>query len=452
MTNWKNLDTLDSYKALKACKGSVDLTTVMAGESGADRAKNYSVPMAEKLTYNFAAKEVDDTVLEKLAALAKEAEVVDKFQELYNGAVINTGENRLVLHHQNGPFKMDAKFISNVDPDDAAAVLASTDVAHSIFVLVSKSGTTLETLTNESFVKDALAKAGLDASKHMIAVTSETSTLAKSDDYLAAFFMDDYIGGRYSSTSAGGGAVLSLAFGPDVYARFLNGAAADDETAKNTDIRKNPAMLDALIGVYERNVLGYPATTVLPYSQALSRFPAHLQQLDMESNGKSVNRFGEPVDYPTGPVIFGEPGTNGQHSFYQLLHQGTDIVPLQFIAFKNSQIGTDVEIQGSTSQKKLCANVAAQIVAFACGKKDANSNKNFKGGRPSSIIIGEQVDPETLGALLAHFENKVMFQGFLWNINSFDQEGVQLGKVLEKKVLAHETDGALKVYSDLFDI
>ena len=318
--------------------------------------------------------------------------------------------------------------------------------------LLKLSGTTLETLTNESFVKDALKNAGLDASKHMIAVTSETSPLAKSDDYLAAFFMDDYIGGRYSSTSAVGGAVLSLAFGPDVFARFLNGAAAEDETAKNTDIRKNPAMLDALIGVYERNVLGYPATTVLPYSQALSRFPAHLQQLDMESNGKSVNRFGEPVDYPTGPVIFGEPGTNGQHSFYQLLHQGTDIVPLQFIAFKNSQIGTDVEIQGSTSQKKLCANVAAQIVAFACGKKDENSNKNFKGGRPSSIIIGEQLDPETLGALLAHFENKVMFQGFLWNINSFDQEGVQLGKVLAKKVLAHETDGALKVYSDLFGI
>ena len=123
-------------------------------------------------------------------------------------------------------------------------------------------------------------------------------------------------------------------------------------------------------------------------------FPAHLQQLDMESNGKSVNRFGEPVDYPTGPVIFGEPGTNGQHSFYQLLHQGTDIVPLQFIGFKNSQIGTDVVIQDSTSQQKLCANVAAQIVAFACGKADENKNKNFEGGRPSSIIIGEALTPE----------------------------------------------------------
>ena len=526
MINWKNTDTLASYQELANVK-RVNLAEAMSGEQGAERVKNYSVSMTEGLNYNYAAKEVDDTVIDALAKLADEAQLVDKFEALYNGEVINTGENRLVLHHltrgqlgdkvvadgvdkrafyveqqekiadfankvhageivngagekfttvvqigiggsdlgpramylalenwakKNGLFKMEAKFISNVDPDDAAAVLNSIDVAHSIFVLVSKSGTTLETLTNESFVKDALKNAGLDASKHMIAVTSETSPLAKSDDYLAAFFMDDYIGGRYSSTSAVGGAVLSLAFGPEVFAQFLEGAAAADKSATNKDVRKNAALLDAMIGVYERNILGYPATAVLPYSQALSRFPAHLQQLDMESNGKSVNRFGEPVDYVTGPVIFGEPGTNGQHSFYQLLHQGTDIVPLQFIGFKNSQIGTDVVIQDSTSQQKLYANVAAQIVAFACGKSDENRNKNFEGGRPSSIIIGEKLDPKTLGALLAHYENKVMFQGFVWNLNSFDQEGVQLGKVLAKRVLAHETDGALKVFSDLLNI
>ena len=526
MTQWKNLDTLASFGELAKVQ-KVNLVEAMSGQNGADRVKKYSVPMAEGLTYNYAAKQVDDQVIDALEKLAAEAELSDKFAELYNGAVINTGENRLVLHHltrgqlgdtvtadgvdkrafyveqqqriadfankvhsgeitnaagekfttvvqigiggsdlgpramylalenwakKNNTFKMEAKFISNVDPDDAAAVLASVDVAHSIFVLVSKSGTTLETLTNESFVKDALAKAGLDASRHMIAVTSETSPLAKSDDYLAAFFMDDYIGGRYSSTSAVGGAVLSLAFGPEVFAAFLDGAAAEDKISATANVRENPAMLDALIGVYERNILGYPATAVLPYSQALSRFPAHLQQADMESNGKSVNRFGESVDYVTGPVLFGEPGTNGQHSFYQLLHQGTDIVPLQFIGFKNSQIGTDVVIQDSTSQQKLCANVAAQIVAFACGKADDNRNKNFEGGRPSSIIIGDQLNPQALGALLAHFENKIMFQGFLWNVNSFDQEGVQLGKVLAKRVLAHETDGALKEFSDLLNI
>ena len=172
----------------------------------------------------------------------------------------------------------------------------------------------------------------------------------------------------------------------------------------------------------------------------------------MESNGKSVNRFGDEINYKTGPIIYGEPGTNGQHSFYQLLHQGTDIVPLQFIGFKNSQMGNDVTIENSTSQQKLKANVAAQIVAFACGKDDENRNKYFEGNRPSSIIVGDELTPEALGALLAHFENKVMFQGFAWNINSFDQEGVQLGKVLAKKVLAGDTDGALKAYSELLGI
>ena len=526
MISWKNMDKLASYQDLLNTK-PVNLAAVMAGESGAERVKNYTVPMGAELDFNFGARPVDDDILAALAAFAKEAQLTEKFAALYNGEVINTGEKRMVLHHLtrgqlgdsvvadgvdkrafyleqqrkiadlankvhageitnaagekfttvvqigiggsdlgpramylalenwakvNNTFKMKAEFISNVDPDDAAGVLSKIDVAHTIFVLVSKSGTTLETLTNESFVKDALAKAGLDAFKHMIAVTSETSPLAKSSDYLAAFFMDDYIGGRYSSTSGVGGAVLSLAFGPEVFERFLNGAAEADALSKNEDLLQNPAMLDAMIGLYERNVLGYPTTAVLPYSQAMSRFPAHLQQLDMESNGKSVNRFGEPVDYLTGPVIFGEPGTNGQHSFYQLLHQGTDIIPLQFVGFRNSQMGVDVNIQGSTSQQKLCANVAAQIIAFACGKEDDNRNKYFAGGRPSSIIIGKQLTPEALGALLAHFENKVMFQGFAWNLNSFDQEGVQLGKVLATRVLKGETDGALKAYSDLLGI
>ena len=207
--------------------------------------------------------------------------------------------------------------------------------------------------------------------------------------------------------------------------------------------------MDALIGIYERNVQEYPSTAVLPYSQALSRFPAHLQQLDMESNGKSVNRNGEKINYVTGPVIFGEPGTNGQHSFYQLLHQGTNVVPLQFIAFSENQTGKDVVIEDSTSQTKLCANVTAQIIAFACGKSDSDPNKSFEGNRPSSLIYGKQLTPRTLGALLSHFENKVMFQGFVWNINSFDQEGVQLGKKLAKAVLSNNMEKPLEAYAKL---
>ena len=527
MISWENLDTLSSYKKLLSLKNAVSLKSVLGGADAAKRVKEYSVPMAEGLKYNYAAKQVDKKVLDVLADLAKEAQLNEKFEALYNGEVINTGEKRMVLHQltrgqlgkdvmadgknkrefyvaeqkriadfadkvhagtianekgekfttvcqigiggsdlgpramylalenwakANGKFKMEAKFISNVDPDDATSVLKSIDVSKTIFILVSKSGTTLETLTNESFVKDALKKAGLDVSKHMIAVTSETSPLAHNPDYMEAFYMDDFIGGRYSSTSGVGGAVLSLAFGPEVFACFLEGAAAADKTATEKDILKNPAMLDALIGVYERNVQEYPSTAILPYSQGLSRFPAHLQQLDMESNGKSVNRDGKPLDYVTGPVIFGEPGTNGQHSFYQLLHQGTNVIPLQFIAFKENQTNNDVVIQDSTSQQKLCANVTAQIIAFACGKDDANPNKFFAGERPSSLIYGERLTPKTLGALLAHYENKVMFQGFLWNVNSFDQEGVQLGKVLAKTVLAKKYDGALKEFASFFGL
>ena len=524
MVTWANADKLASWKKLLSLKGMVSVAEELSCAQAADRIAKYSIPMGGNLTYNYAAKQVNEQILKTFAELAEEQQLVEKYQELLNGEIVNTGEKRMVLHQltrgqlgkdvmadgvnkrefylnevkrisdfandvhsgkilnekgekyttvcqigiggsdlgpramylalenwakKNGSFKMEANFISNVDPDDAASVCKKLDISKTIFILVSKSGTTLETLTNESFVKEFIKKAGCDASKHMIAVTSETSPLAHNPDYMAAFYMDDYIGGRYSSTSGVGGAVLSLAFGPKVFQEFLDGAAEEDKLSLNKDITKNPALMDALIGVYERNVQEYPATAILPYSQALSRFPAHLQQLDMESNGKSVNRFGEKIDYVTGPVIFGGPGTNGQHSFYQLLHQGTDIVPLQFIAFKENQTGDDVVIENSTSQVKLCANVTAQIVAFACGKNDENPNKKFDGGRPSSLIYGDNLNPKSLGALLAHFENKVMFQGFIWNVNSFDQEGVQLGKVLAKTVLSGKMEGALKAYANL---
>jgi glucose-6-phosphate isomerase len=284
----------------------------------------------------------------------------------------------------------------------------------------------------------------------MVAVTSETSPLARNPGYLDSFYIDDFIGGRYSASSAVGGVVLSLAFGPETFEEFLEGAHEADRLALEPEPLGNAALLDALLGVLERNVLGRPTVAVLPYSQALSRFAAHLQQLDMESNGKSVDRDGAPVAYATGPVVFGEPGTNGQHSFYQLLHQGTDVVPLEFISFLEGQTADDVVVEGSTSRRKLQANLAAQIVAFALGKDDADPNRRFPGGRPSSLLRGEILDPRALGALLAHFENKVMFQGFLWNLNSFDQEGVQLGKVLTKRVLGAEALGsALEAYASL---
>ncbi|MBN2510736.1 MAG: glucose-6-phosphate isomerase [Spirochaetales bacterium] len=525
---YENLSLLKSYKSLAETQKPGKIGSLLCPE----RIQDFSCPAGAGLVYNYAAKEADNTVLDKLQALADDAGVIAKYKALVNGETMNTGEDRKVLHHlvrgqlgadvihegknlrdfytdqqqriadfavrvhsgavkgstgkpfttvvQIGiggsdlgpramylalknyctgagiPQPLQAKFISNVDPDDAAEVLSDTDPETSLFILVSKSGTTQETLTNRQLVIDILtsrAIPGYDPLKHMIAVTSETSPLASSSEYLDSFFIDDFIGGRYSSTSAVGGAVLSLAFGPGVFSEFLEGAHEADKAALETDIRKNAALLDALIGVWERNVLGYPSTAILPYSQALSRFPAHLQQLDMESNGKRVNRNGQPVDYATGPVIFGEPGTNGQHSFYQLLHQGTDIIPLQFIGFQHNQTGVDTVSDGSTSQEKLNANLCAQIVAFAQGKTDANPNREFPGMRPSSLLYAARLTPSTLGALLAHYENKVMFQGFIWNLNSFDQEGVQLGKVLAKTVLAKgDMDPALRAYGSLLGV
>ena len=306
MIKWENLNTLEAFKKLQSLKNLVSVKAELSGTGAAERVSSCSAPMAAGLTYNYAAKQVNPQLLTVLQELADEAQLTEKFAELYNGAVINTGENRKVLHHlargqlgqtvtydgknarefyvsqqkaiadfaekvhsgkitntagepfttviqigiggsdlgpralylaleqwaaANKTLKMKAHFISNVDPDDGAGVIASADLAHSLFILVSKSGTTQETLANELFVKDFLKKAGLDPARHMVAVTSETSPLANNPAYLASFYIDDYIGGRFSSTSAVGGAVLSLAFGPDVFAALLNGAHEADKTA-----------------------------------------------------------------------------------------------------------------------------------------------------------------------------------------------------------------------------
>ncbi|MES2272570.1 MAG: glucose-6-phosphate isomerase, partial [Chlamydiota bacterium] len=229
---------------------------------------------------------------------------------------------------------------------------------------------------------------------------------------------------------------LGFALGAQGFREVLRGAHAMDVHALNTKAPENLPLLSALLGIWNRNFLGLPTVAIIPYSQALLRFPAHLQQLDMESNGKRIDKLGHPCDFSTGPVIWGEPGTNGQHSFYQLIHQGTDPVPVEFIGFQKSQYPHDLEIQHSTSQEKLLSNLFAQSLALTVGQKSPNPNQFFPGNRPNRILLAEQLDPFTLGALLSFYEHKVAFQGFIWNINSFDQEGVQLGKALATKTLA----------------
>ena len=359
-----------------------------------------------------------------------------------------------------GLTKLKTHFISNIDPIDAVSVFSEIDACSTLFIIVSKSGTTEETLANENLILEYLKMKGIkDPKKNIVIVTSSSSPLAKDSSYLAHFYIDDNIGGRYSSTSACGALVLSLSFGSELFEELLEGAKEADENALNSNIRENASLLDALIGIYERNVLGYKATAILPYSQSLSRFPSHLQQLDMESSGKACNRYFESITYPTGAIIFGEVGTNGQHSFYQFLHQSAEIIPLQFIAFKNTYLCQESVVMTEKSNyikmikenhTKLLRNLIAQIYAFAIGKDDENKNKHFSGERPCSLLYGKELNAKTLGSLLSHFENKVMFQGFVWNINSFDQEGVELGKTIAKNIKNRKNlDEVLDTYIDL---
>jgi len=380
-----------------------------------------------------AKKEVD-----KLEKFIEKIDKEDLFTDLIligiGGSELGPKANYLGMKYLQKPGRK-IFFLGNVDPDDGAAILREVDLKKCLVLVISKSGTTLETLTNESFVKERFIKAGLDPQKHFVAITGEGSPMDDKTKYLESFYIWDWIGGRYSSTSMVGGVLLSFACGFDNYWEFLKGASGMDKVALNPDINQNISLLSALLGVWNRNFLHLPTLAVIPYSQALSRFPAHIQQLDMESNGKHIDKQGKEVDFDTGPIIWGEPGTSAQHSFYQLIHQGTSTIPLEFIGFKTSQYKDDITIQGTTSQEKLLANLFAQAIALATGQKSGNPNKEFKGNRPSHIVLGDQLTAYSLGVLLAFFEHKVAFQGFLWNINSFDQEGVQLGKVLANKII-----------------
>ncbi len=376
--------------------------------------------------------------LEKLRLLMQKIDSESKFSTLIQ---IGIGGSDLGPHALYLALQAFAKpgrkchFLSNLDPDDATDILHQVDPNTTLVVVVSKSGTTLETLTNEERVRTYFKEAGCRPEQHFIAVTGEKSPMDNPSRYLASFYIWDYIGGRYSATSMVGAVALTFALGMDHFMNILKGAHEMDLIALQQDPIDNLPLFGALLGIWNRNFLHYPTCAILPYSQALSRFPAHLQQCAMESNGKRIDKQGNPVDFDTGPVVWGEPGTNGQHSFYQLIHQGTNIVPVEFIGFKECQYEEDLNIQGTTSQEKLLSNLFAQSIALAKGKKSENPNQTFPGNRPNSILLARRLDPFTMGSLLSYYEHKIVFQGFCWNINSFDQEGVQLGKVLANKII-----------------
>ncbi len=326
-------------------------------------------------------------------------------------------------------------YAGNVDPDELSAILEKIDPLKTVVVVVSKSGTTLETATNEARVRNHFDGKVHSLRDHFICVTCPNTLMDDQKIYRATLHLFDFVGGRYSGTSMVGGIVIGFMAGVSIFEEFLAGAESIDAIATNRNIHQNIPLMMALLGIWNRSFLEYPTVAVIPYSALLHRFPAHLQQCDMESNGKQVTRAGKAVDHKTGPIIWGEPGTNAQHSFFQLLHQGSDIVPVEFIGFREPQFKKDFSFRGTTSQEKLLANLFAQAIALAVGQKNSNLNRQFPGNRPSKILIADALTPHSLGALLAIYEHKIAFQGFIWGINSFDQEGVQLGKLLADRLL-----------------
>lgn len=389
-----------------------------------------------------AKKEID-----KLQSFMAKIDRDNKFTDLVcigiGGSDLGPRAHYIALQHLQKKSRR-VHFISNVDPDDASMAMRGLDLKKTLVIVISKTGTTLETLSNEEFVKSLFLSAGLKPEKHFIAVSSKGSPMDNPKRYLECFYIWDWVGGRYSTTSMVGGVMLSFAFGFDVYWEFLRGVNAMDKLSLNRDINRNLPLLGALLEIWNRNFLGYPTLAILPYSQALARYSAHIQQVEMESNGKRIDQHGQPVGFQTGPIIWGEPGTNGQHSFYQLIHQGTAVIPLEFIGFQLSQCMQDHEFNQTTLQEKLLANLFAQAIALATGQKSDNPNKEFPGNRPSHILLAKQLTPATLGSLLAYFEHKIAFEGFIWGINSFDQEGVQLGKVLAQKIIDRFAAGRAK--------
>lgn len=326
-------------------------------------------------------------------------------------------------------------FVANVDPDEATSVLKKIDKKRTLVLIVSKSGSTMETETNHIFFRREFEKAGVDPKKHFVAMTGEGSPLDDKELFLECFYSWDFIGGRYCTTALYGAIPLGFMIGLDHFYEFLKGAHEMDVVALNEDPEKNLPLFLALISIWNRNFLDHPTMAMIPYCSALNRLPAHIQQVEMESNGKQIDKEGKRVDFETAPIIWGEPGDNAQHSFYQMLHQGTSIVPMELIGFKRSQYEHDQEIDGTTGQEKLDANLFAQAIALSQGMESDNPNKRFEGNRPVHILFMERLTPYALGTLFSLMENRVAFEGFIWNINSFDQEGVQLGKRLAVDIL-----------------
>ena len=325
-------------------------------------------------------------------------------------------------------------FVSNVDGHELNAVLRKVKPASTLFLVASKTFTTIETMTNALSAKAWFeANGGTDIARHFAALTTNVAA-ARTFGISTTFGFWDWVGGRYSVWSAIG-LPLAIAIGAQGFKDFLAGAHAMDEHFRTAPLAQNLPVRLGLLDVWYRNFHGFSSRSVAPYHSALKRYPAYLQQLEMESNGKRVDAGGAALPYGTAPVIWGEPGTNGQHAYFQMLHQGSDVVPVEFVAVKSPRH----DLPGHHTL--LLANVLAQAQALMLGKADAGGHKHFTGNRPSTFLLLDELNPASLGALIALQEHRVFVSGSVWGINSFDQWGVELGKVLAKDVEARLLSG-----------
>jgi glucose-6-phosphate isomerase len=355
---------------------------------------------------------------------------------------------RALAHYAKRDLTM--RFVSNVDGTDFAEATRDLDPAETLCIVSSKTFTTIETMTNAAAAREWIVGALGDqraVARHFVAVSTNEAAVRKFGiDPANMFGFWDWVGGRYSMDSAIGLSTM-IAIGPDAFDEMLGGLRAMDAHFRDAPLEQNLPVILALLGIWYTDFFGTQSAAVLPYDQYLARFPSYLQQLIMESNGKSVTLHGERVRYATSPVIWGEPGTNGQHSFHQLLHQGTPLVPVDFIGFMQS-----LNPRGS-QHDLLMANLFAQAAALAFGKTAAQvraegtpeplvPHRVFEGNRPSSIILADRLTPATLGALIALYEHSVFTQGVIWDIDSFDQWGVELGKTLATRIAADLAPGA----------
>ena len=439
------------------------------------------------LNFNYAATQITPAILEAFQNLADEKKVIQKYSNLVAGDIVNQSEQRAVQHHltrtplnindytnfceqvRSGEYRghtghrfesivqvgiggsdlgpravCDALihsgitpsftpyFLANIDPAEWHDILSKINLETTLFIIVSKSGTTQETCSNLALIQSIF-----NEKKHFISVTMPGTPFDNPEKFAHCFHMDETIGGRFCVTSAGGGVLLSLLFGSTHFEHFLKGAYALDQNAKEQNILKNMSLLAALIGLWNRTYLNLPELAIVPYGTAFEWWPLYLQQLFCESLGKSIDINQNPLQQQVSPIVFGSIGSCAQHAYFQQLHQGQIPIPVHFIAAKMPEKinQNDEEI----AYNMLLKNMSAQIIALA------STN------RPSTLVQCAQLTPETLGALVAFYENIVMFQGFLWEINAFDQPGVELGKTLVKDTnITTQEQKLITTYLSLF--